>query len=89
MTTGPLGTLGKSGLVRRPSGWKRRGRQRLAPSSHLKDLVKNARTLWNQLLQDLWGPADALGKPVPSDEFSIVSEKTIRSLVILGWPFRF
>lgn len=99
MTTRLLGTLGKSGLAQGLSGWKGNGRhvglavssekQRLTPSSHLKDLVKNARALWNRLLQDPWGPADPLSKPVPLDEFSLVSDKTTNSLVTLTPPFVF
>ena len=99
MTTRFLGTLGKSGLAQGLSGWKGNGRhvglavssekQRLTPSSHLKDLVKNARALWNRLLQDPWGPADPLSKPVPLDEFSLVSDKTTNSLVTLTPPFVF
>ena len=56
-------------------------RQRLALSSHLKDLVKCARTLWNQLLQDPWGPAGSLGELVPLGGFSAVSNKKPNSLV--------
>lgn len=50
-------------------------RQRLALSSHLKNLVKCARALWNQLLQDPWGPAGSLGELVPLGGFSAVSNK--------------
>ena len=96
MTTRLLGTLGKSGLAQGLSGWKGNGRhvglavssekQRLTPSSHLKDLVKNARALWNRLLQDPWGPADPLSKPVPLDEFSVVLTKYMKDTVSSAEP---
>lgn len=45
----------------------------------MKDLVKHARVLWNQLLQDPWGPAGSLGEPGPLDGFSVVSDKKTKT----------
>lgn len=51
-------------------------RQGLAVSSHLKHLVKPARTLWYRILQDPRRGAGSLNQPVPLDGCCVASDQT-------------
>lgn len=68
--------------IERGRGWLRR-------SSGLKYLVKHARALWNRLLQDPRRRAGSLGKAVPLDGSSVVSDTATHSSASFCGPFTF